>query len=128
MSQYLSYGGFEWCENNDITEEWILSLFDDSKIGYISEVNLDYQKHLLLLHNNYPFAPETVNVEEQMLSLCARSLFNNRNFVGIPKLIPNLNNKENYVVHYRHLKFYLELGLKITAVHKSLIIHPPQNK
>ena len=31
-------------------------------------------------------------------------------------LIPNLNDKENYVLHSRNLKFYIENGLVITGV------------
>ena len=37
-----------------------------------------------------------------------------------PKLIPNFRKKEKYVVHYRNLKFYLEKGLKVTAIHRIL--------
>ena len=33
------------------------------------------------------------------------------------QLIPNLNNKTNYVVHYEKIKLYEKLGLKITKVH-----------
>ena len=36
------------------------------------------------------------------------------------KLIPNLNNKTNYVVHYENLKLYESLGLKITKMHKGI--------
>ena len=36
------------------------------------------------------------------------------------KLIPNLGNKTNYVLHYRNLLLYLTLGMKLTKVHKVL--------
>ena len=36
------------------------------------------------------------------------------------KLIPNLGNKTNYVLHYRNLLLYLSLGMKLTKVHKVL--------
>jgi hypothetical protein len=38
----------------------------------------------------------------------------------IQKLVPNLHNKTNYVVHYRNLKFYLEQGLILTKVHRAV--------
>ena len=36
------------------------------------------------------------------------------------KLVPNLMNKEKYVVHYRNLQFYMPQGMKLTKVHKVL--------
>ena len=36
------------------------------------------------------------------------------------KLIPNVGNKTNYVVHYRNLRLYLSLGKKLTKIHKVL--------
>ena len=38
----------------------------------------------------------------------------------VKKLIPNLGNKTNYVVHYRNLQLYLPLGMKLTKIHKLL--------
>ena len=38
----------------------------------------------------------------------------------VNKLIPNLGNKKNYVVHYRNLQLYLSLGMKLTKIHKIL--------
>ena len=65
------------------------------------EVYLEYPHDLHDLHNDYPLAPERVKIG------------------NIEKLIPNLNNKTNYVVHYEHLKLYESLGLKITKIHRG---------
>ena len=38
----------------------------------------------------------------------------------VKKLIPNLGNKTNYVVHNRNLQLYLSLGMKLTKTHRIL--------
>ena len=39
---------------------------------------------------------------------------------NVKKLVPTLLKKTNYVLHYRNLKLYLNLGLKLTKVHRVL--------
>ena len=36
------------------------------------------------------------------------------------KLISNLGNKINYLLHYRNLQLYLSLGMELTKIHKVL--------
>ena len=38
----------------------------------------------------------------------------------VMKLIPNLGNKTNNVLHYRNLQLYLSLGMKLTKIHRVL--------
>ena len=38
----------------------------------------------------------------------------------VMKLIPNLDNQTNYVLHYRNLLLYLSLGIKLTKIHRVL--------
>ena len=38
----------------------------------------------------------------------------------VKKLIPNLNDKTSYVLHYKNLQLYLSLRMKLTKIHKVL--------
>ena len=39
---------------------------------------------------------------------------------GVKKLIPNLGDKVEYVVYYKHLGYYLSLGMKLVKIHRIL--------
>ena len=40
---------------------------DEQEDGYFLEVDLEYPEELHDLHNNYPCAPEKINIEENYL-------------------------------------------------------------
>ena len=42
------------------------------------------------------------------------------------KLVPNLFDKEKYVIHYENLKPYLRLGLKLNKIHRILEFNQSQ--
>ena len=84
MSKPLPTHSFKWMEPNKL-ENW-------RNYSCIPEVDLDYPKSLHDLHNDYPLAPERIKVN------------------NVKKLIPNLGDKEKYVLHYENLKQYESLG------------------
>ena len=57
MSQYLPYSGFKWLNKKE-SEFCLNSIRENSSIGYMLEVNLEYPSELHDLHNDYPLAPE----------------------------------------------------------------------
>ena len=66
MSKYLPYGGFKWLKNIDKFDT--MSISDKSSTGYILDVDLEYPDELHELHNDFPLAPETCAVSNDMLS------------------------------------------------------------
>ena len=102
-SQKLPTHGFKWLTsgemeklfNNQIVQVW-------EKIPCILEVDLEYPKKLHNLHNDYPLCPERVK--------CG----------NVEKLIPNLRDKKNYVIHYKNLIQCLKLGMKLKKIHRGI--------
>ena len=119
MCQRLPTGGFKWLEIDSLS----LDQYDeDSDRGVILEVDLEYPTELHDSHNDYPLAPEKMRVDEGMLSNYCKWMQNKHGIsVGlVSKLVPNLCDKERYVVHYKNLKLYVDLGLKVKKIHRVL--------
>ena len=122
MSQYLPTGGFRWMNEKQINKINLAKYEKDDNKGLILEVDLEYPEELHDLHNDYPLAAERVCVNKDMLSeYCKRIATKYTISTGlVQKLIPTLKNKEKYVLHYRNLQLYTDLGLKVTKVHRVL--------
>ena len=120
MSSYLSYGEFKSSKNVDGFD--VNSISQKSPIGYILEVDLEYPDGLHVLHNDYALAPEKLAISYNLLSHYCKKIADEYEIkVGdVEKLIPNLGDKTNYVLHYRNLQLYLSLGIKLTKIHKVL--------
>ena len=110
-SRYIQYldannlYGWAMCKNLPVRDfVWMteeeLNMWKN--IPCILEVDLEYPEELHDLHNDYPLAPERLVINK------------------VEKLIPNLNNKKNYVIHHENLKQYLKLGLKLTKIHRGI--------
>ena len=106
MSGYLPYGRFKCSKNIDNAD--VNSISKKSPIGYILEVDLEYFDELYTLHNDYPLAPEKLAIPYDLLSDYCKKIADEygRKIGDLKKLIPNLRNKANYVLHYRNLQLY----------------------
>ena len=99
-----------------------MSISEKSLAGYFLEVDLKYPNELHKLHNNYRLAPEKLAVSSDMLSKDCKNIADKYEIkVGdVKKLITNLGNKTNYVVHYKNLQLYLSLGIKLSKFNRVL--------
>ena len=120
MSDYLPCSCFKWLKNTDNFD--VNSVRKKSSIGYILEVDLKHPDELRALHNDYPLAREKLAIFYDMLPDYCKKIAGGCGIkVGdVMKLIPNLGNKTNYVLHYKNLQLYLSLGMKLTKIHKVL--------
>ncbi|CAH1107474.1 unnamed protein product [Psylliodes chrysocephalus] len=101
MSEPLPFGDFKWIPVDSFD---FSSVKDDASKGYVLEVDLEYPINLHHSHNDLPFCPENI------IPPTGKN----------PKLIPNLHNKEKYIIHYRNLKQCLKYGLKLTKIHRII--------
>ena len=87
MCQRLPVNGFEWMEQLSKFDERFIKNYDENNDkGYILEVDVEYPKNLFNLHCDLPFLLERKIIEE------------------CKKLVCNIHNKENHVVHITALK------------------------
>ena len=95
---------------------------ENSLDGYITEVDVKYPDELHKLHNDYPLAPEKLEISHNMLSKYCSSIENKHDIkIGsVNKLVPNLVNKSKYVLHYKNLQLCISLVMKLVSVHRIL--------
>ena len=93
MSLKLPVNNFEWIKDtSQFNEDLIKSYNEESDEGYFLEVDVQYPEKLHELHNDLPFLPEKMKIEK------------------VEKLVANLHDKTEYVIHKRNLKHALNHG------------------
>ena len=102
ISKKLPVGEFEWINPEDYTEGIIKKYDENDDYEAILEVVVDYLKHLHKLHSDLPFLPKRMKIN------------------NVDKLIYNVQNKRNYVVHITALKQALDHGLILKKVHRVI--------
>ena len=103
MTEKLPVTGFKWLDDiSRMDEDFVMGYHKNDIKGYILELDIDYPSKLQNLHSDLPFLRE-------------RMVINNTK-----KLVCNLNDKKNYVVHINVLKQALDHGLKLRKVHRVI--------
>ena len=143
MTKYLPLSDFKWSQNEKLMinkdiknyqdheklKQYILSIPDNSKIGFTISCDLSYDqydkntgnfceeltKFFYDFHNNYPLAPESISIKKEMLNKWQQENYIETN---VKKLICHFNDKKDYILNYKILKLYLKLGLTIKKINK----------
>ena len=75
---------------------------NETSEGYFLEVIVQYSEKFYDFLNNLPFLPERMKIEK------------------VEKLVANLHDKEEYVIHTRNLKQVLKFGLVLKKVRRVI--------
>ena len=120
MTQSLPTGDFQWIRNPQDVD--VFQVPNDGDRGYILEVDLEYPQELHDLHSDYPLAAEKMFITDEMLSPFQTQLKKDLKYktAKVEKLVPNLQAKQKYVIHYRNLKQAIFHGMKVTKIHRAL--------
>ena len=103
MTEKLPVRGFRWMTDISRMDEDFVRSYDKNDIkGYILEVDVDYPNELQNLRSDFPFLAESMVINKTK------------------KLVCNLQDKKNYVVHINVLKQALDHGLKLRKVHRVI--------
>ena len=102
MTQKLPVDCFEGEKPSKFTSGFIKSYDEKPSTGYVFYVDIDNPKNLYDLHSDLPFLPQKMK-----LNKCE-------------KLICNLYDRNNYIVHISFLKKALNRGLILKKIHRVI--------
>ena len=109
----------------DVFQKFIstcLKVYELDLRHYFSAPGLLWDALLKMTKVEPELAPETINIQKEWLSKYCLKIANQHNITTgtVKKLVSNLMNKNNYVIHYRNLQQYLELGMKLKKLQRVL--------
>ena len=94
MLQKLPVNTFEWMKvNSQFNEDFVKNYNRESNEGCCLEVDVQYLEKLCELHNDLLFLPERMKIGK------------------VEKLLANVHDKTEYIIHIRNLKQGLNHGL-----------------
>ena len=110
MSQPLPTGEFKWVDIENLKQEArelkrtidMMVRNSNRGVGYVLEVDTKYPIELHDHRNDLPFMCEKIRVN------------------GVEKLVPNLHDKQKYVIHVKALKQALDHGLVLEKIHRVI--------
>ena len=114
MMQKLPYKEFQFTTNT--TLDIILNTPDDSDNGYYINFDIDYFDTCKDRREQLELMLDKRKINDNELGYRERE----KGKTKTEKLILDQNNKTEYMVHYRMLKFYVKMGVKVTEIHRVI--------
>ena len=111
--QKLPYKDFEY---SNTTLDEVLNTSDDSDYGYWLICDLEYTNECKERTSNFQLLPHRREAENNELGYKQSPPTSSKS----KKLIIDQNNKYEYPIHYRVLKFVVKMGIKVTIVHRII--------
>ena len=96
--------------------EKVLNTPDDSDIDYFIEVDLKYPDNIKEKTKHFPFPHENKKSNPKDFSDYMKEI-KPHTYTQTKKLICDWSDKNNYLVQYRMLKFYVRHGMVVDKVH-----------
>ncbi|CAH1767592.1 11897_t:CDS:1, partial [Entrophospora sp. SA101] len=133
MSQFLPIRNYKWearrahlKDNPELQFEWLETIQktkSDASRGYFVNIKAHFPIGTHDKLKDLPPAVENIAVKRDWLSYHnkeqIKKLDNNR-FSSTKKLVTHLGPRDNYVIHYLELQYYVKLGLVIDEVYEIL--------
>ena len=118
-SKFLPTNSFKWV---NLKEFYLDKYASISSKGCVLKADVDYPKKVKELYNNYPLAPDKIEIKRKILLIYPLKIvdFCNIPNANVKKLVRNFFHKETYVLHYENLQFYLRLEFKLKKIHHIL--------
>lgn len=124
MCQELPYKDFRWIDNPESFDliKAMENIDGKDQKGYMLQVDAELPEELHDFFNDYCPFPENIQVTSSMLSERQKKVAGMLNVKDskIKKLVLNLMPKQRYIVHIKTLKLWMDLGCKVTKIHRVM--------
>lgn len=128
MKQLLPYKDFRWIDLKNFDLKYAMENAD-SENGCFLDIDFKMPESLKDKFKCYPILPENILINNEMLSPFQHKIketltnFKSYHESGVKKLVPNLYDKKNYVIHIKHLKLVLDICGDAIDIDKDLTIN-----
>ena len=113
MMQKLPYKDFKFTTTS---LDYLLNTPDDSDHGYYIICDIDYTNSCKDRTEQLALMPNKRKMNDNELGYRERE----KSKTKTETLILDQNNKTEYIVHYRMLKFYVKMGVKVSKIHRVI--------